>query len=129
MTDPENVGGAETYEMRSERLRSLSLGEVNGRLDALTGEFEGIVGHYTGPISRFRRNLRPEDMGALNEAMGDLLPLGFNNEVQSQVLAADPQADNSGLAFCRIGSLNEGIMLFMARFENSGITLDYLELG
>lgn len=123
MTNPEGTDGAETYEMRSERLRGLSLDEVNKRLDTLIYEFGETVGHYSGPLSRFRRELKPEDLETLTEAMGDLLPFGLNDEVQRQVLTADPEADNSGLAFYRIGSLTENIMLFMARFENTGVTL------
>ena len=127
MTNHEASGGDETYEMRSERLRGLSLAEAEERLSSLEIEYGAVIAKYTGPISKFRRNLRDGDMAILNEAIGDLLPLGLNNEVQGQMLAADPQADNSGLAFNRVSALTYDIMLFMAKFDNTGVTAYYGE--
>ncbi|HUB94215.1 MAG TPA: hypothetical protein VMB52_06965 [Verrucomicrobiae bacterium] len=125
MADHEAPGGSEPYEMRSERLRGLPLIEVEERLSALEVEFGGVVASYAGPLSKFRRTLRPNDLAALNEAIGDLLPLGLNGEVQRQILASDPQADTSGLAFSRITTLSHDVMLFMAKFENTGVTVYY----
>ena len=111
--------------MRSERMRGLTLTEAEEHLSVIEIALGAVVADYAGPVSRFRRNLRPEDMDILNEAIGDLLPLSLNGEVQGQILAADPQADNSGLAFHRITALTNDVLLFMAKFENTGIMVYY----
>jgi hypothetical protein len=116
-------GGAQTYDMQFERMRRLSLDEVSERLDTLSGQVEDIKAHYIGPIGRFRKKLKPEDMEALGQAFGEILPLSFNHEVQKQLLAANPQENNSDLTFFRINTLSMELGVFMARFENTGITL------
>lgn len=118
-------GNAETnsYETDYERVRHLSLNQVSQRLAMLAIDYEAIKKNYTGPFGWFRRNLKPEDLQALGQAIGDLLHLSLNDEVQRQIQGVDPEADNSSLPFYRISSLNTDILLFMGKFENSGVTI------
>ena len=123
MTASNGAAEAETYEMRSERLSGISLEEVGGLLAMITFKYVDVRMRYSGPLSMFRRNMREDDIGILTDAVGDLLPLSINSEVQAQVLEAGPGTDSSDIAILRIGPLFFGIMAYMANFKNTGITV------
>ncbi len=123
------MGDAEADRQRTqdkyEYFRGLSLEEINAHLTGLNERIEGVKGHYTGLIGRRRTRIRDEDMQEVMEAFGDLLPMTTNPEVQQEALdamragmATQPQ----DLTVNRITGLIQSSMLFVAGFENSGVT-------
>ncbi len=117
MSDPER-GEIDKYE----RFRSMPIEEVRTYLDSIGQSFEDVKKHYTGPLGRFRKNIRDEDMSTLTGHIGDLLPMGMSEAVQAEIRGYNHE-DPLGLTFNRIGQLSSDIMVFAAKFENSGITV------
>ena len=104
-----------------EYFRNLPMEAIQERLAELNTTFEQVQSHYTGFIGRFRKNMRGEDQGTLVNCVGDLLPMSHNRSVQEEIMAATEQRDD--LAFHRIARLQWDIMMFMGKFENTGVTI------
>jgi hypothetical protein len=123
MVEPgEQVG--EGQEDRYAYFRGLPLEEIQEHLEGLSGTFDDIRGHYSGPIGRHRKKIKDEDMDALMDAFGDLLPMSLNTAVQQEF---GEGKDPEDLAHTRIIGLTQDVLLFAARFENTGITAFPLE--
>lgn len=96
----------------------LSLGEAEQRYGELIQEFETVKGHYTGLFSRFKRKISEGDKKTLGECIGVLLPLSHEASVQQEVVGKEPQKN---ALFYKLGRLEQDIMMYAARFKNTGI--------
>jgi hypothetical protein len=111
----------ETSVDKYEYFRSLSLDEISTHLAGLTQDFHGVQRHYTGLIGRRRSKIKKEDSAALTAVVVDLLPMSTNPEVNQQALS-DEDVKPEDLVISQITGMTQEVLVFMARFENTGIT-------
>ena len=106
-----------------ETFRVMPAEEVRERITGITNALWQVEMHYAGRWGQLRRKIKAEDLATVNEAVGDLLCLGMNDAVQAEVLAFDPNGEQSALTLLhsQIGLVSQSAMLFLARFENTGV--------
>jgi len=97
---------------------NLSLEEAEKRYEEIIQEFETVKGHYAGLFSRFKRKMSEGDKKTLGECVGVLLPLNHEASVQQEIVGKEPQKE---ALFYKLGRLEQDIMMYAARFKNTGI--------
>ena len=97
---------------------TLTIEEARERYSEVEAAFKKIQTRYSGILGSRRKVIVEEDLTAITDCIGVLLPLGINPSVQGEIR----QADNiENTIFAKAAQLQQGIMLFASRFENSGI--------
>lgn len=96
----------------------LSLEEAREKYEEVKKEFERVRSCYSGLVSRFRKNMKGEDIKSLTDCFGVLLPLGGEDSVQGEVEKARSVEDRT--LHYQIGTLSAEIRAYLAGFKNSG---------
>jgi hypothetical protein len=105
-----------------EYFRGMSLEEITNHLDELKEELGAVKKYYTGPIRKHIKIIKDDDMDKLSMAIGDLLPMTHNPEVQQEVISGDSSESKEPVLW-HISDLTMDILTFMTRFDNSGATI------
>lgn len=99
---------------------TLTIEQVRERYSEVETAFKKIEKRYSGIFGGRKRVIAEDDLITITNCLGVLLPLGMNPSVQGEIR----QADNiEGTVFTKTGQLQQDIMLFATRFENSGVKL------
>jgi hypothetical protein len=99
----------------------LTIEEARERFSEVKNAVDKIKESYSGPLSRFKKNIKGEDMEVLEEGMGVLLPLSLQKSVQEELVKMSDETE--GALFYLSSSLQQDILIFAAKFKNPGITL------
>ena len=94
----------------------LTLEQAQERFQEILDAFEKIKKGYPGFPGRLRRKISDEDNKTLGDCIGVLLPLSMKAAVQQQLVSGEEYP-----LWMQIGRLQQDIMLFLARFKNSGV--------
>lgn len=124
MTDTAPTPADERYEL----LRSMPLEGIRSRLGGLAVEIDGIKGRYGGPLSRHRKNLRKEDIAALDEILADLFTMSTSPQVSEELMEAFGQGGEVNadeLTATQINTAMMDVATFESRFGNTGVSLFY----
>ena len=119
--------GEAAVDDRYECFGAMSLDDIGAHLGSLAVEVEDVKRRYNGPISRHRKNIKGSDSAALAEVFGDLLPMLRNPHVNQELVlglqtGSDVTTDNPVTAH-KLTDLVTDVCTFLARFDNSGVTL------
>lgn len=91
----------------------LTFEEAKKRLEEVENAFKRIKQKYLNP------EISAEDLKILTDCVGVLLPFGINPVVQREI---SNSKDISGTLHSKSALLNQDILLFLAKFKNSGVT-------
>lgn len=100
----------------------LNLQQAEERLKEVRTAFEEVQARYSARFGRFKLNMCEDDKTTLTDCVGVLLPLGLENCIQEQIIAAP---ENEESLFSKIGDLNTQILFYLADFKNTGVKRAY----
>ena len=95
----------------------INLQEAEKRYKGVKEKFKKVKSRYSGPISRFKKNLGKKDNKTLSDCIGVLMPLTLEDSVQEQIKTTDIKDS----LFNQITELQYEILDYLANFKNTGV--------
>ena len=96
----------------------LTFEEAKKRLEEVESALSLVKRKYSGFLSRMKTEISEDDTKMLSDCIGVLLPLGMNSVVQQEIINSENLSET---LHAKSALLNQDIMLFLARFKNSGV--------